>query len=227
MAGVVGNVFDRSTEGDKMPNTPDMQVATGALRGDWDHASSFWATGLFRTSYISSTTTTAGTTGNPTNQPDIISAYRYAIPEVGEGEVWGIYGDHPSLPHASAYYVPAPATLAGSYRCPWPRHGTRRTHIYFIPGDLDDTASNAVGDVMFDDGDGTTLEGLWEHDGTAFRKLIPQSGHDADVTSTTATLGGIAGPGAGPTAAAQVGWVAVKIDDGTAGGRTGWFPYWQ
>lgn len=66
--------------------------------------------------------------------------------------------------------TPLTASVAGAYRAPWPRAGTRRTHIFFIPGKLTESTGPAVGDLVFDDG-GTEL-GLHEFHGGSFHKLL-------------------------------------------------------
>ncbi len=57
------------------------------------------------------------------------------------------------------------------------------------------------------------------------RKLVPQTAHTTTGGTNPPALGGPNVPGTG--AANHVGWVTIKIDDGTAGGRTGLIPYWQ
>ena len=81
---------------------------------------------------------------------------------------------------------------------------------------------NELGGFYFDRGT-NNLEGCHEYDGTAWRKLVPQSDHTTTPGSNAPTHINVPGTGA----AAQVGWVEIKIDDGTGGGRTGWIPYWQ
>jgi hypothetical protein len=225
LAGVFGNTGSSATSSDIVPADVDGGAGylVDAVRGNWDHVSTFFGNAQANNPI---------TGGNPTNTPSVCSVLRAVIPEATTGEAWCIYGDtlspliytNPTTKYYNYYGAPLVASVAGFARIPFPRHGSRRTHLYFIPGDLDDAGSSVFGDVVFDDGDGTTLEGLWEHDGTAFRKLVPQNDHTATVTGSTATIGGI---GSGPAGTAQVGWVEIKIDDGTAGGRLGWVPYWQ
>jgi hypothetical protein len=189
----------------------DTADTTVIVAGDWAHATGFWARCMMP----------GGTMSLPTNRPAIASSYYAPIQAWSStsGEQWAIYGDNPT--HGTNAITPA---IGGFARIPFAARGTRRTALYFVPhaAASGGPTGNAAGDVYFDDGTNEPY-GLWEHDGTAWRYLLNQQDYTADVTSTAATLGGI---GAGPAAAAQAGWVKIRVDDGTAAGGTVWVPFW-
>ena len=241
LAGVVGRYGGAVPDSNGvsiMPSEFD-RAGTTALQddnvaGDWDHVANFWADHAPHTTYYG-VSTSYSTDTIRTNTPLIISGFKATIPETTENETWAFYSDafdennttspnyyytqSAASAYPSLYYSPA---TCGAIRLAWPRMGGRKTHAYFIPGVDTETSSTTVGDVYFDGGT-NVLEGLWENDGTAFRKLVPQSDHTTTPGSNAPTHINVPGTGA----AAQVGWVEIKIDDGTSGGRTGWIPYWQ
>lgn len=236
LAGVVGHVSHDNTEGDLFPTTPDTSVSAGAdlsVAGNWKHVSCLWANALV----------SAGLKGPAlTNKPAISSGVKSTIPEISTSEAWGIYGnsvDELGLTGFGTggpptYYAAVAASNVGWMRCPWPRHGTRRTHFYMIPGSISESTGNLFGDVIFDDGAGSRADGLHEYiydnDGSASTLsrayILPQLAHNNDATGGAPSLGNVPGVGAGPNASASDGWIKIKIDNGTAYGLLVWMPYW-
>jgi hypothetical protein len=166
LAGVVGIVSDADTT--LVPTDIDGGVSYGrdSVKGNWDHVSTFWADAMINA---------AGAA--PTNLPLIASAYRGTVPENTTGECWMLYGDLYEYYYTSKhknyqkYGAPMASSVAGGIRVPWPRHGSRRTHMFFIPGDKADAGASVEGDVMFHDGTGADDAGLYQYVSGAWVEL--------------------------------------------------------
>lgn len=219
LAGVLGSLGGdgaiESLQGDI--DTP-LSVSVGGVAqipaGDWKVAAPFMA------SFITPEVAGGMPMATVTNKPDIVASMRVVIQgwSATTGEQWAIYGEAPETG------VPKTPDVGGFMHITYPRRGTsHKMHFRFETTDTDAWPGGALGDVKFDDGT-TTVEGLWEHDGTAWRFMPPQISHSTDITTGSGAQLGNQGPNSGFN---QAGWVELKVDDGTAGGRTVRVPYWQ
>ena len=187
-----------------------------------DHITGYWTQVL----------STSSTTGYGTSYPGLVTSLRACIQDWGapitdaanSTEYWSIYGENATGVSSIATYPAVTGYLRMTYPRRFGRTGVRAMHAWWEPWPNTSTirGGGVKGDTYFDDGTNFRI-GLWEHDGTAYHKLLQYTQTDAiSGTVAPATLAVTTGGATGPTTAGQAKWAKVMCLDGTAG----WVPVW-
>lgn len=231
-AGVVGRLVASTNTLVVLPFDKDDVGSSsfGTFSGSWDEAACLWADGgvIYNSGGPPFTA--------PTNAPTIAMGARLAIPSITDNEAWGfrVVGIN-TLGSPTYYGAPVAASVGAGYLS-WPDFGSRRTHLHFEPGELDDiTSANAFGDVIFHDGDdgSNAPDGLHQfiYDSASAAANLQRAYLLPQLDQLTA--GG--GTGAAPALSSQLpngtavstpNWIKVKIDDGSDYGLLVWMPVW-